>query len=181
MVWVVDLCGGSEWPHLFYSGPVFLRLDSLCPMFLLSTLAKRVTAASLLVVFLHVCIGQCLCAAVMPGAHAEQLAVAAPVQPPHSCCHGYAKKVASGQQQAPAKQSHECCKDNPAVLLKELTPLVEKPAVAGALWVDLPPVQDFTLASVGEWDTTQAVRLVLPQHLPPKIPDIRIFVGSLTI
>ncbi|UYZ64875.1 hypothetical protein [Hymenobacter weizhouensis] len=150
-------------------------------MFLLSNLTKRVTAASLLVVFLHVFVGQCLCAAIMPGARAERAAVAAPVKPKHPGCHGHTKKAATGHQ-APAKQSHECCKDKSAAVLKGLTtPPVEKPAVAGPLWVALPPMQDFTFASVGAWDATQAVRLVPPQHLPPKIPDIRIFVGSLTI
>ena len=39
----------------------------------------------------------------------------------------------------------------------------------------------FSALAAGHWDRTAAVRLVLPQHLPPKIPDIRIFLRSLTV
>lgn len=158
-------------------------------MFLLSNLTKRVTATSLLVVFLNVFVGQCLCAQFGIMARAERAVAAQPVsKPTHPGCHGHAaKKAAPGKQHHAAKshgssKGHDCCKNKSAKVLKGLTaPPTAKPTAEASLPLALPPVQDFEFAKFAAWDAAQAVVLVPPQHLPPKIPDIRIFVGSLTI
>lgn len=156
-------------------------------MFRLSPFTQRFTAIILLLLFLQVTVGQCLCAAAI-GPRAT--AAASEHQPAklryaHPGCHGHgpAEHHAPGKHRpGPAKQSHDCCKDKSAAVLKALTtPPTAKLALGGPFVLGLPPVQGFTFPRFAAWRREQAVVLVPPQHLPPKIPDLRVFLRSLTV
>lgn len=54
-------------------------------------------------------------------------------------------------------------------------------APAAPLWLSQPPVLDFSFARGEAWVHEQPVALVPPRHLKPKIPDVRVFIQSLTI
>ena len=156
---------------------------------------RRLLATSFLLVFVNVFAGQCWCATVMQpmrtgpasksAAHCE---ATAPVKPSHPGCHGHSMAKA-GKDHHPAghptqkpARSHDCCKDKSASLLSSLSTPAEKQLFAPAPAL-LPGAADFHFPALaaGLWDRTAAVRLVPPQHLPPKIPDIRIFIRSLTV
>jgi len=156
---------------------------------------RRLLATSFLLVFVNVFAGQCWCATVMQpmrtgpasksAAHCE---ATAPVKPSHPGCHGHGiAKVGKADHKAghPTKKptrSHDCCKDKSASLLSSLSTPAEKQLSAPAPAL-LPAAVGFQFPAftAGPWDRTAAVRLVPPQHLPPKIPDIRIFIRSLTV
>ena len=154
---------------------------------------RRLLATSFLLVFVNVFVGQCFCATLNP-----VLATPAPVakatpapKPSHPGCHGHSKATT---KQAPAKAQHghdatskgssdksDCCKDNSAAILKSLTTPAEKQLMTPAPAL-LPASSDFFFRpAAGQWDRTHSVVLVLREHLPPKIPDIRIFIQSLTV
>lgn len=148
----------------------------------LSPLTRRCTALALLLLFLQVTVGQCLCAAVGPGA----ARATGHGQPAHPGCHGHGPAVplaaTAKPHHEPARQSHDCCKDKSAAILKALTtPPVAKSALHGPLLLGPPPGLNFTLPRSASWRREQAVALVSPQHLPPKIPDVRVFLRSLTV
>jgi hypothetical protein len=154
---------------------------------------RRLLATSFLLVFVNVFVGQCWCATMMqpmraglaskPAAHCG---AEAPAKPTHPGCHGHGIAKADHHQAGhPAKKparSHDCCKDKSASLLSSLTTPAEKQLFTPAPAL-LPAAADFQFPALtaGQWDRTAAVRLVPPQHLPPKIPDIRIFIQSLTV
>ncbi|HEX8348911.1 MAG TPA: hypothetical protein VF598_03045 [Hymenobacter sp.] len=112
-------------------------------------------------------------------------------KPTHPGCHGHTKATA---RQAPTKGKgaqakhnskpagkEDCCKDKSAAILKSLTPPAEKQLLTPAPAL-LPAASDFYFRpAAGQWDRTNAVVLVPGEHLPPKIPDIRIFIQSLTV
>lgn len=154
-------------------------------MLRLSPFTQRFTALTLLLLFLQVTVGQCLCAAAV-GLWAKQAArPSAHEQPTHPGCHGHAlAEHHAGKSQhshSPAK-SDNCCKDKSAAILKALTtPPTAKLALDGPFVLGLPPVQDFTFPRSAAWSREQAVVLVPPHYLPPKIPDIRVFLRSLTV
>lgn len=142
----------------------------------------RVTAFALLTLFvsalglLGVCAVWCgpmhgtgVVLAGAPAAKAQQ----------HSCC---AKKAAEVQRK-PSKKA-ECCTHEKVAKWAGVPdgPLV-KLLQDGPQALYLPPgVLDWQPARwVGVWDRTLAVRLVPPRHLPPKIPDIRVFLRSLIV
>ncbi|GAA4509316.1 hypothetical protein GCM10023172_42620 [Hymenobacter ginsengisoli] len=156
-------------------------------MLRLSPFTQRFTALTLLLLFLQVTAGQCLCAAAVgPWAHmAVPKPAPAAMRYTHPGCHGHdmAEHTAAGKHQhGPAKQSHDCCKDKSAAILKALsTPPAAKLALAGPMLLALPPVLGFTFPRFTAWSREQAVMLVPPQHLPPKIPDIRVYLRSLTV
>jgi hypothetical protein len=153
-------------------------------MFLLSHITKRITATSLLVVFLHVLVGQCLCAVAGGQARAAHLAAAGQGSGAPACHAAKARKQAHApHQSAPAsKQSHDCCKGKLAKVLKELsTPPVAKLLAEAPPVLALPPLQSLSWPAFTAWTSDAAVCLVPPRHLPPKIPDIRVFIGSLTV
>jgi len=156
-------------------------------MFRLSPFTKRTTASLLLLVFLHLMVKQCLCLALgmpmgMPLSPAKAVAATATVPDAHACCKkaGRLQKEQTRKPAAPAGKPDDCCKYKSVVVLKTMdaptTKQVEAPAV-----LSLPPVHSFTFARFVAWDATAAVVLVPPQHLPPKIPDIRVFLRSLTV
>ena len=153
---------------------------------------RRLLATSFLLVFVNVFVGQCFCATLNP-----VLAVPAPVakvtpapKPSHPGCHGHDK--ATKQEPVKAQHGHDttsksssdksdCCKDNSATILKSLATPGEKQLLSPAPAL-LPASNDFFFRpAAGQWDRTHAVVLVPGEHLPPKIPDIRIFIQSLTV
>ncbi|NVO31846.1 hypothetical protein [Hymenobacter lapidiphilus] len=149
---------------------------------------RRLLATSFLLVFVNVFVGQCLCAVVNP-VPAISLAVAEypeAAQPSHPCCagHGVVAEPTTKPDQHPAKSAgsqHDCCKDNSAALLSALTTPVQKNLLIPAPAV-LPTAAEFHFRPLaGKWDQTAAVALVPPRHLKPKIPDIRIYIQSLTV
>ena len=153
---------------------------------------RRLLATSFLLVFVNVFAGQCYCASMRSvatgGAPAKPAAKPAPMQPGHACCKAAARKgkLATGpaaRPQHPQKHSDKgnCCKDKSASLLSSLTTPAEKQlfTLAPAL---LPEATAFHFRpAAGQWNQASAVTLVLREHLPPKIPDIRIFIQSLTV
>ncbi|MDQ2794401.1 MAG: hypothetical protein M3Y12_10405, partial [Bacteroidota bacterium] len=77
--------------------------------------------------------------------------------------------------------NHDCCKDKSASLLSSLTTPSQKHLLISAPAV-LPTAIEFHFRPLaGQWDRTATVSLVSPRHLKPKIPDIRIFIQSLTV
>ena len=151
---------------------------------------RRLLATSFLLVFVNVLAGQCWCATTNPASAAPALVakVTAPEKPAHPGCPGHGKAANPTPTQGkhphqPVKpfDKHGCCKDNSASVLSSLTTPGEKHLLAPA--PALPPANNdfFFRPAAGQWNRTQAVILVLRERLPPKIPDIRIFIQSLTV
>ena len=166
-------------------------------MFRLKTQSRRVTAASLLVVFLNVFFGQVVCALAMPAAathkhhHEHPAGTPAhrhehPVPHSHGHEHGTTAKHQHHDSEAPAPHKHgskgACCQDDAAAVWASLAHPpkagIEKMAV---MPVALPPAPVALLARFQQWDRSQPVLLVARRQLKPKIPDIRIFIQSLTV
>jgi hypothetical protein len=172
-------------------------------MYKLTAPVRRRVAASLLGVFLSVFVVQflCLCFGVqarsLPTAVALSAASAshshAADAPAHThasahqhehkatpaAAHQHSHDAVAGQ---PQEKSDDCCRDKTSAFFASLThPPKHSLDKAMPLYVALPPVNSFTLAHFQAWDRTQPVLLVPPAHLKPKIPDIRVFIGSLTI
>ena len=161
---------------------------------------RRLLATSFLLVFVNVFVGQCWCATMMPPLRAglpappaaTPRAAEAPAKPTHPGCpgHGVAKKVAPKATEAhhpaksskPSRRGSDCCQDESASLLSSLTTPTEKQHFGHApALLPTAPEYHFLARTAGSWDRTAAVRLLPPRHLPPKIPDIRIFIQSLTV
>ena len=150
---------------------------------------RRLLATSFLLVFVNVFVGQCWCATVNPvmaTPHAAGLAHRkAAEKPAHPGCHGHGDQAEHPgkhkRHSSKSTTSHDCCKDKSASLISPLTSPVQKQLIMPAPAV-LPAAMTFHFRpQAGQWDRTQAVTLVPPRHLKPKIPDIRIFVQSLTV
>ncbi len=145
----------------------------------------RVTAFALLALFGSALGLLSLCAVWCGPMHGPGgvLAVAAsPKGAPHSCC---AQKAKSGAETTgKSSKKADCCAHEKAAkwaavpdgpltkLLKDGVPALDLPPGAP----DGPPAR-----WAGTWDCTLAVRLVPPHHLPPKIPDLRVFLHSLLV
>ena len=149
---------------------------------------RRLLATTFLVVFVNVFVGQCWCATVNPGPPAPSTAprVVAPAQPAHPGCHGHAAAPVAqhrnkAEHSSKLPEKHDCCKDKSASLLSSLTTPAEKHLLSPALALLPEGAEQSFRAAAGQWDRTAAVVLVLREHLPPKIPDIRIFIQSLTV
>jgi hypothetical protein len=154
-------------------------------------LFRRLLATSFLLVFVNVFVGQCWCATMMAVSAAPVAKAVVGKKPVHAGCHGHDKatakqeptkgKRAQGKHDSKPMGKEDCCKDNSGAILKSLTTPAEKQqlTLAPAL---LPAASDFYFRpAAGQWDRTHAVVLVPGEHLPPKIPDIRIFIQSLTV
>ena len=156
---------------------------------------RRLLATTFLVVFVNVFVGQCWCATANPArpraagsSHctmAMPVGGSAPAAPAHSCCQAKAKAGKPGEiSRQPVKKTtgkHDCCKDRSASLLSALgTPAAKHlPGPAPAV---LPLAIVFHFRSqAARWNRTLAVALLPPRQLKPKIPDIRIFIQSLTV
>ncbi|MBG8555787.1 hypothetical protein [Hymenobacter guriensis] len=174
-------------------------------MFRLKTHSRRTMAASLLVVFLNVFFGQVVCALAMPVAPA----VGQPHQHPagtlahehkqeHKAPHSHEEGHSHGKEPgATAKHEHHesetpaphkhgskgaCCQDDAAAVWASLA----HPPKAGIekmafMPVALPPAPLALVVRFQQWDRTRPVLLVARRQLKPKIPDIRIFIQSLTV
>ncbi len=152
---------------------------------------RRLLATSFLLVFVNVFVGQCWCATINPVKAAPVAKASVAKKPTHPGCHGHDKAPAKAKS-AQTKLTHgkhipkpagkqDCCKDNSTAILKSLATPGEKHLLASAPAL-LPASNDFFFRpAAGQWDRTHAVVLVLREHLPPKIPDIRIFIQSLTV
>ena len=153
---------------------------------------RRLLATSFLLVFVNVFAGQCYCAGLRSTATSpspgRSAATPAPMQPGHACCMAAARKggLATSPPAAPPHSSKHskqggCCKDKSASLLSSLTTPAEKQLVALAPAL-LPEATAYHFRpAAGQWDRPHLVVLVPGEHLPPKIPDIRIFIQSLTV
>ena len=150
---------------------------------------RRLLATSFLLVFVNVFVGQCWCATINPVQSAPPMAAVAHPEaqkPAHPGCHGHGAVVEHQPKQKqghPAKptRNHDCCKDKSASLLSSLTTPAQK-----YLFVPAPALLPAAIAFhfrplAGQWDRTATVALVPPRQLKPKIPDIRIFIQSLTV
>ncbi|MBF9238653.1 hypothetical protein I2I05_14710 [Hymenobacter sp. BT683] len=155
-------------------------------------LFRRLLATTFLAVFVNVFVGQCYCAGMTPPKAASALkqepaAKPLPMKPGHACCKAGGKQKPAASERSSLspqqKQSDQgnCCKDKSTKLLSTLAAPVEKQLVATSPAL-LPEATAFHFRpAAGQWDRTSAVVLVLREHLPPKIPDIRIFIQSLTV
>ncbi len=147
---------------------------------------RRLLATSFLLVFVNVFVGQCWCAtanSVVMAPHAADLTHHK--KPAHPGCHGHGTQAEHyGRHKGHSSKSttsHDCCKDKSASLLSSLTTPAQKLLLMPALAV-LPAAIAFHFRPrAGQWDRAAAVTLVPPRHLKPKIPDIRIFIQSLTV
>ena len=149
---------------------------------------RRLLATSFLLVFVNVFVGQCWCAVARPAAAGAVGRAGAPAKRAHACCQGPGKAVTPASASAPGKAGHahkpgkhDCCKDKSAALLASLTTPAEKQFLLAAPAL-LPAAAGLSCRpAAGRWNRTGAVVLVPRQHLPPKIPDIRIYIQSLTV
>ena len=149
---------------------------------------RRLLATSFLLVFVNVFVGQCWCATVNPAPAALPMAAMGHHEvekPAHPGCHGHvAVAELHGKHDGhPSKstRNHDCCKDKSSSLLSSLTTPAQKHLFIAAPAV-LPTAIEFHFRPLaGQWDRTATVALVPPRHLKPKIPDIRIFIQSLTV
>jgi len=154
-------------------------------MFRLSPITKRTTASLLLVVFLHLLAKQCLCLAMgvpmdtaAPAAKAVAAKSSAP--DPHACCKKLGKAKHGRSSTSGEEPKDDCCKHKAVALLKVMDAPAGKQLDASAV-LALPPVHSFAFARFVAWDASAPVALVPRQHLPPKIPDLRVFLRSLTV
>ena len=166
-------------------------------MFRLKTHSRRTMAASLLVVFLNVFFGQVVCALAMPATatheHHRKHPAGTPAhkhehQAPHSHGkeHGATAKHEHHESETPGSHKHgangACCQDDAAAVWASLA----HPPKAGIekmtfMPVALPPAPLALVVRFQQWDRTRPVLLVARRQLKPKIPDIRIFIQSLTV
>ncbi|MET4075930.1 hypothetical protein [Hymenobacter sp. UYCo722] len=150
---------------------------------------RRLLATSFLLVFVNVFVGQCWCATLNPMPASVPVAAMGHHEvekPAHPGCHGHGAVAEHQSKQKhghPAKstRNHDCCKDKSASLLSSLTTPAQK-----HLFISAPAVLPAAIAFhfrplAGQWDRTATVALVPPRQLKPKIPDIRIFIQSLTV
>ncbi|MGY2132090.1 hypothetical protein ACW9KT_07670 [Hymenobacter sp. HD11105] len=169
-------------------------------MYTLPAHIRRRVAASLLGAFLSVFVVQflCLCFGVQARSLSPINAVTATIEShshaadvpahAHASAHQHEHKAAKHQHSHDSATDHkqeksdECCRDKTSAFFASLThPPKHSLDKSMPLYLALPPASSFTLAHFQAWDRTQPVLLVPPAHLKPKIPDIRVFIGSLTI
>ena len=170
-------------------------------MFRLKTHSRRTMAASLLVVFLNVFFGQVVCALAMPATpavgHQHKHPAGTPAHEhkaphdhgtPHSHRedHGALAEHQHHDSKTPVPHQHgskgACCQDDAAAVWASLA----HPPKAGIekmtfMPVALPPAPLALVVRFQQWDRTRSVLLVARRQLKPKIPDIRIFIQSLTV
>lgn len=163
-------------------------------MYRLSSHSRRVTAATLLVVFLNVFFGQAVCALAMPAApheHEHQAGGRGAHHHESEANEAHYDHATGGAKHythdTPASHSHKsgskgsCCQDDAAAVWASLT---HPPKVGIAKMVPLVftmPAPFALVARAHHWDRTRPVMLVARRQLKPKIPDIRIFIQSLTV
>lgn len=144
---------------------------------------RRLLATTFLVVFVNVFVGQCWCAAMVSSkAPAGAKSTRAATKPVHAGCHGHKKAVtAKGPTSQKHSANHECCKDKSASVLASMAAPSHKHLFVPAPALLPTPLEVTFRPAAGRWNRNGAVVLVPRKHLPPKIPDIRIFIQSLTV
>lgn len=151
---------------------------------------RRLLATTFLAVFFNMLLGQCWCASMRPApTQGQPTARTAAMLPNHACCRAAAERKAGkalaqtskpSQSEKHSGSGDDCCRKKSVSLLAALEAASKQLLGSAAL---LPVAQEFYFKATfaGQWDRTAAVRLVPTRHLPPKIPDIRIFIRSLTV
>ncbi|MDQ2794636.1 MAG: hypothetical protein M3Y12_11625 [Bacteroidota bacterium] len=149
---------------------------------------RRLLATSFLLVFVNVFVGQCWCATVNPAQSVPSMATVGHHEvekPAHPGCHGHGAEAKHQEKHdghpAKSNSNHDCCKDKSASLLSSLTTPSQKHLLISAPAVLPTAIEFHSRPLAGQWDRTATVALVPPRHLKPKIPDIRIFIQSLTV
>jgi hypothetical protein len=154
---------------------------------------RRTTAITFLVIFLNVLVGQVACAMRGPqtapvahqhGGHHQHAPGSAPHQHPAPHEHGTAAGATTHAAKHEHKSATSCCQDDAAAIWAALhSPPKVTFDKADAPLLDLPPAGLAwpTARFCGSWAVLAPVRLVPPRHLPPKIPDLRVFLRSLTV
>ncbi|MBC6608807.1 hypothetical protein H8B13_18410 [Hymenobacter sp. BT188] len=149
--------------------------------------ARRLTATTLLVVFVSALLGPVVALArVLSHEAAKHLHLPSMPQAHHHHDEAHEKQdhpndLAPGSKSG-AHSSQHACSSGDGQQLMSLAPLLKllaSPAAPAVL--ALPPAQRFLCRLFRAWDRQQAVVLVPPEHRKPKIPDLRIFLGSLVI
>ena len=161
---------------------VILRLpqsNQLSPVYRLSPLLRRWTAATFLVAFLGVFAGQCFCAV---GVGCPR-PTAGPAQAMPACCAaGQPCGMMMGKHSSKPASPDKGCQSHATAFFASLAgPPAVSLAAPAPLWLSTPPVFDYTFARFTAWEPAQPVALVPPRQLRPKIPDIRVFIQSLTV
>ncbi|GAB3319389.1 hypothetical protein ACFQT0_30170 [Hymenobacter humi] len=160
----------------------------------------RLTATTLLVIFLSALLGPVVARAQLRRAHSKARAhLHLPGMPQAHHHHGYDehdqndepngdKHHDQDEHHAPAlhapksHHAHHGCTSRDEQQLTGLSPLLKLLAAPAApALLALPPALSFAFRPFQAWDREQAVALVPPGHLKPKIPDLRIFIGALVI
>ncbi|AMR29496.1 hypothetical protein A0257_21975 [Hymenobacter psoromatis] len=148
---------------------------------------RRLLATSFLLVFVNVFVGQCWCATSTSMQSAPPMAASshhAEDKPSHPGCHGHravAEHRGKHEHSSKPTSSRDCCKDKSASLLSSLTTPAQKHLFTPAPAVLPTAIEFYFQPLAGKWDRAAVVTLVPPRHLKPKIPDIRIFIQSLTV
>ncbi|MDU0371960.1 hypothetical protein ACFPAF_16280 [Hymenobacter endophyticus] len=141
-------------------------------------------ATTFLVVFVNMWLGHCVCAANLSSrAGAAHATASKPMAPG---CQQQRTATLAIHQGTPAHDQqlsagHDCCQGKLVAKQTLLAAAVEKQLHSPAPALLPEATSFFFQPAASHWDPTAAVVLVSRQVLPPKIPDIRIFIGSLTI
>lgn len=148
----------------------------------------RLTATTLLVVFLSALLGPAAALAGLASHDGEPAHLHLPGLPQAHHHHDEeeddADDHATGQAGHAPKSSHAhkgCTGDDDQQLAGVGVVLKALASHAAPAGLALPPAQSFTFGPFQGWDRELAVVLVPPERLKPKIPDLRIFIGSLVI
>ena len=158
-------------------------------MFQFHRASIRLTATTLLVVFLSALLGPVVAVAHELYEGGEHLHLPGSPQAHHhhddddddhpAGHHPAAHQVAHAPK---SHHGHHACTGDDEQQLAGESPLAKLLADHAAPTVlALPPAQSFVFRPFQAWNRQRAVVLVPPEHLKPKIPDLRIFLGSLVI
>lgn len=153
-------------------------------MFRLTRSTIRLTATTLLVVFLGALLGPVAALAHEWHEAGEHLHLPGQPQAHHHHDDEDHAPDGAGPARHPTKSpaSHRACPNNDQQQVTGVSALVKLltgPATPAGL--ALPPTHSFAVCPYQAWDRQRAVVLVPPERLKPKIPDLRIFLGSLVI
>ena len=152
-------------------------------MFTFTRRQCRVTAFALLVLFVSALglLGACaVWCGPLHGAGVKGAVISGAQASQQSCC---ARKAAEAQRKQSKKTA--CCTHEKAAKWADVPdgPLLVKLLKNALPALGLPPGTPEWQPTpwARAWACTLAVRLVPPRHLPPKIPDLRVFLHSLIV
>ena len=155
-------------------------------MFQFHRASIRLTATTLLVVFLSALLGPVVAVAHELHEGGEHLHLPGLPQAHHhhdddddDDHHPAHHQVAHAPK---SHHGHHACTGDDEQQLASVSPLAKLLSdYAAPILLSLPPAPSFVFRPFQAWDRQLAVVLVPPAHLKPKIPDLRIFIGSLVI